>query len=76
MPNEYFAYTNPRKGDTEAADGYNCGLMVCLNLRRLMLKRKRPTQVIDWNIQTNWDQWRWQIITELAEDKIKNSEDI
>ena len=50
--------------------------MVCLNLRRLMLKRKRPTQVIDWNIQTNWDQWRWQIITELAEDKIKNSEDI
>ena len=64
------------KKTVKQTDTYNCGLLVCLQLRRLMLKRKRPIQVAEWNISPNWSQWRCQIITELAEDKIKPADDI
>jgi hypothetical protein len=30
-------------------DGYSCGPMVCLALRRLLLKRRRPTTLGDWH---------------------------
>lgn len=57
-------------------DGYNCGPMVCLNLRRLMLIRRRPRTRRDWGYDSGQaDQWRWHIITELAKDDIRPGKD-
>ena len=57
-------------------DGYNCGPMVCLNLRRLMLKRRRPRNLRDWGYEAEqMDYWRWHIINELAKDKLLKAEE-
>ena len=49
--------------------------MVCLNLRRLMLKRRRPRNLRDWGYEAEqMDYWRWHIINELAKDKLLKAE--
>ena len=56
-------------------DRHNCGPMVCLNLRRLMLKRRRPRTLGDWGYDAGqMDYWRWQIINELAKDRLLKAE--
>ena len=56
-------------------DGHNCGPMVCLNLRRLMLKRRRPRALRDWGYDSGqMEYWRWHIINELAKDKLMTAE--
>jgi hypothetical protein len=61
-------------------NGYDCGPCMCLNMRRLMLKRRRPkaltstrTSREEWgytNDQAELDDWRWHITRELARDRI------
>ena len=58
-------------------DDYNCGPMVCLNLRRLMLHRKPPRTRTQWGYDSNQlHELRWHIINELATNSIRPIDDI
>ena len=66
-------------------NAYDCGLCVCLNLRRLMLKRRRPrpltrtrSTTTEWgytNDQEELNDWRWHITKELARGRIMSKAD-
>ena len=66
-------------------NGYDCGPCMCLNMRRLMLKRRRPraltgtrTSREEWgysNDQAELDDWRWHITKELARERIIEKKD-
>eukprot|EP01046_Picozoa_sp_COSAG06_P020060 COSAG06_NODE_1453_length_9426_cov_16.624209_1_plen_209_part_00 len=68
-----------------SGNGYDCGPCVCLNMRRLMLKRRRPrpltatrTSREEWgysNDQAELDDWRWHITKELARERIIEKKD-
>ena len=63
----------------------DCRLCLCLNMRRLMLKRRRPKQLTrtrtaleEWgytNDQEDLNDWRYHIVKELAKDKIIDHDD-
>ena len=58
-------------------DDYNCGPMVCLNLRRLMLHRKPPRTRTQWGYDSSQlHELRWHIINELATNSIRAIDDI
>ena len=68
-----------------SGNGYDCGPCVCLNMRRLMLTRRRPraltatrTSREEWgysNDQAELDDWRWHITKELARERIIEKKD-
>eukprot|EP01046_Picozoa_sp_COSAG06_P021302 COSAG06_NODE_1595_length_8979_cov_126.558784_4_plen_192_part_00 len=68
-----------------SGNGYDCGPCVCLNMRRLMLTRRRPraltatrTSREEWgysNDQAELDDWRWHITKELARGRIIEKKD-
>ena len=66
-------------------NGTMYGPCVCLNMRRLMLKRRRPRALTSTrtsreergytNDQAELDDWRWHITKELARERIIDKKD-
>ena len=58
-------------------DDYNCGPMVCLNLRRLLLHRQPPRTRTQWGYDSGQlHELRWHINNELATNAIRPIDDI
>ena len=50
----------------------DCGVMVCLAMRRLMLQSCRPRTLEDWGFKgTDGTRGRYRLINDLATNKIK-----